>query len=248
MKTRLALALIGVVAFAGLGGCGRSEPVAYRPAAFGVPGQCYYLHDPLEALELRARGLCDPGWAPTLMPLAWHQMYYPFYSSPSYINVYVPRAQRTVVLRGERTWGSANKGAIAAQARQAKYLGSNGKVVPASKIGATKYGAGNRFGPSGTKFGGGDRGADPSKPRVKAPTVKTPGGGPSKSPGVKPPTAKPPAPKAPSSPPKSPTVRAPSGGGRSSGGGGYSGGGGGGRSSGGGGGGGRSSGGGGRGR
>lgn len=218
---RLATVLAGVVLAAGLGACGGGQAVAYRPASFGVPGQCYYLHDPLEAMALQRAGLCEAGWMPTIMPLAWHQMYAPYYASPRYINIYVPSEQRTAFRRTEQTWGAANKGVIAAQAKQAKYLGSNGKTVTADKIGATKYGAGNRFGPSGTKFGGGS-GRGGSKPVAGTPS-KAPAA--PKTPTV---TPKSPAPKSPSvNTPKAPSGPSKSyggGSGRSGGGGGYGGG------------------------
>jgi hypothetical protein len=204
------LAVILCFAFAA---CSHGQPVAYRPVAYGEPGHCYYAQDFQEALALQRAGLCPPDWQPTLMPTYWHQRYWNYYSSPAYYSVYVPAPARTVYVRSERGFGSTNRQAINTEAKQATYKGSNGKTVPASKIGAAKYGGGNRFGPAGTKFGGGDR-AKPAGTKAKAPSPNGP-----KPPTAKPPTAKPPAPRAPASPPRAP-VRSPSGGGRSFGGGG----------------------------
>jgi hypothetical protein len=174
---RIGLAVVLAVALLGSGGCGGGgQHVAYRPAAFGVPGQCYYVNSPAEAISLQAAGLCEPGWAPTIMPMAWHSMYYPYYSSPSYYRTYVPAASRTVYAQSEKSWGSSNKSSIATEAKKATYQGSNGKTVTADKIGATKYGAGNRFGDPKTKFGGGSRNATNPAPTVTPPSVsaKTP--------------------------------------------------------------------------
>lgn len=181
-----------ILAAAILAGCGGGHPIAYRPIAYGENNQCYYVNNPAEVITLQAQGLCQPGWAPTLMPLYWHQRYYPYYSSPAYYNVYVPVASRSVYITSERTWGSSNKTAIATASREATYKGSNGKTVPASKIGAAKYGGGARFGPEGTKFGGGSArtgtpsqtpsAKTPSSPSVKAPSAPSKPASPSPSP------------------------------------------------------------------
>ncbi len=167
-----------IIAAAILAGCGGGSPVAYRPIAYGENNQCYYVNSPAEVITLQAQGLCDRSWAPTLMPLLWHQRYWNYYSSPSYYSVYVPVASRSVYITTERTWGSNNRAAIATASREATYRGSNGKTVPASKIGAAKYGGGSRFGPVGTKFGGGSArtGGAPS-PSVKAPSSPAPSKG-----------------------------------------------------------------------
>jgi hypothetical protein len=187
-----------------LAGCGGGSHVAYRPIAFGENNQCYYVNSPAETQMLMDRGLCDRGWAPTIMPSYWHSMYYPYYSSPAYYRTYVPVGVRTVYVNSEKTWGSSNKTMIAEKAKAAQYQGSNGKTVSADKIGATKYGAGNRFGPAGTKFGGGNRNpiTTPASglPKVDATPTK-PG------PAVK--TA--PSPKAPKSPTPAPKPRSSSG-------------------------------------
>jgi hypothetical protein len=138
-----------------LTGCGGSHPVAYRPAAFGENGHCYYAQDPLEAQTLINQGLCDRSWTPRLMPSLWHERYYTYYSSPAYYAVYVPVQSRSTYQASESTFGSANKAAINSEAPKATYKGSNGQTVTADKIGAARYGAGARFGPTGTKFGGG---------------------------------------------------------------------------------------------
>lgn len=212
--------LLAVMFASILVGCSDSKPVAYRPVAFGADNQCYYVHSPAEAQALMDRGLCDRSWAPTVMPMAWHSMYYPYYASPAYYNTYVPQATRTVYVQSERTWGSTNKSAIATATKTATYKGSNGKTVPASKIGAAKYGGGARFGPEGTKFGGGARDASTPKPTAGSPS-KTSDGTPAvkPTPAPKPPTAKAtPAPKSPSRPSSGSKIGSSGGGSRPSGG------------------------------
>jgi hypothetical protein len=163
---------LGIILAASLVACGGGQHLAYRPIAFGQGGHCYYAQDPGEVLALQRAGLCDPTWTPLLMPPAWHQMYYPYYSSPAYVRSYVPAPSRSVYVDRERSFGSSNRSAIDLEAKKATYLGSNGKTVSAEKIGVAKYGAGNRFGPVGTKFGGGARNATPSP----APSPGAPGG------------------------------------------------------------------------
>lgn len=195
-RTVLAVAILALAL--GLTGCGRDkEKVAYRPIAFGQNNQCYYVHDPAEAVALQAAGLCERSWAPTLIPAAWHSMYYPYYSSPAYYRTYVPVPMHRAYVDTSRTWGSANKNAIATAVKDATYLGSNGKRVSAEKIGAAKYGGGARFGPPGTKFGGGARTATPNTnvPAQKPAATPTP---PKATPSPK------------STPPKSPSVKSPS--------------------------------------
>lgn len=204
-KTSLTIAAT-VLAAVLLAGCGGGHAVAYRPAAYGEGTSCYYVNSPAEAIALQAAGLCQPGWVPTLMPVYWHQRYYPYYASPAYYHVYVPAPARSAYAGAERSWGASNRTAIATAAREATYKGSNGKVVSASKIGATKYGGGARFGPPGTKFGGGARTATPG-PAPGAGATPAPGATPSPAPAAK--TAPAPAPKAPAG-------RAPSGGSKGS--------------------------------
>lgn len=170
---RFAVCLAVLVSTSVLTACGGDgEKIAYRPVAYGENNQCYYVNDPAEAQLLMDQGLCERSWVPTVMPMTWHHMYYPYYSSPAYYRVYVPVATRTVYVEREKSWGSSNKKAIEGEAKKATYQGSNGKVVSASKIGATKYGAGNRFGPTGAKFGGGDRKATPTSSRKVTPETK----------------------------------------------------------------------------
>lgn len=203
----------------GLVACGGNDKkVAYRPVAFGENNQCYYVDNPAEAQMLINQGLCERHWAPTAMPVYWHQMYYPYYASPAYYNTYVPVATRTVYVTNQKTWGQQNKTAIAEKAKAATYKASNGKTVPAEKIGATKYGAGNRFGPTGAKFGGGARNATPDPPQAPSKeNIKPTDANPT------PVTSKAPAPKAPK-PTPSPQPKSSGGiksGGKSGGSGGY---------------------------
>jgi hypothetical protein len=216
LSTATTVTLAVVMAATVLAGCGKDEKkVAYRPTSFGENGQCYYVDHPDEALALQRNGLCDPSWAPTVMPVYWRQMYHPYYASPAYYRSYVPVATRTVYVDRQKTWGSANRTAIAEKAKGATYLGSNGKTVAAEKIGATKYGAGNRFGDPATKFGGGSRGKTPSTTPATTPvTAKTPTN--ADTPKADPKATPTPKPKAPSPPkasnpkPQSPKPQSPS--------------------------------------
>lgn len=230
---RLAIILGVCMATTVLGACGddKKEAVAYRPIAYGQNNQCYYVSDPAEAQLLMDQGLCQRSWVPTVMPIVWHQMYYPYYSSPAYYGAYVPAAARTVYIERERSWGTQNKTAINREAKKATYQGSNGKTVTANKIGVAKYGAGNRFGPTGTKFGGGSRNATTPTPGSPIKPDATPAPITGKAPAPKAPAPKatpaPPVPKAPrvSPPPKAPSPQPKSSGGFKSGGsGGYGGG------------------------
>lgn len=143
--------LITIGATLGLTGCGDGD-VTYAPAAYGIPGHCYYVDSPVEAVALTAAGLCPASWTPTLMPLAWHEQYYPYYSSPAYVTRYVPVASRTVYVQHQTTFGATYKTQIASATKTAVYKGSNGKTVPASGIGISKFGGG-----SSAKYGGGAR-------------------------------------------------------------------------------------------
>ena len=146
-----AAASIGI---ATLAGCG-SQPVTYAPAAYGVPGHCYYVQDPAEAVALEAAGLCPNGWAPTLMPLYWHEMYYGYYDSPSYYGRFVPASHRTVYVSRQRSFGSSHATVIRATSARARYKGSNGTTV--SGVTVTKAKARFGSGTAGTSYGGGKR-------------------------------------------------------------------------------------------
>ncbi|MGH9011058.1 MAG: hypothetical protein ACRDYF_14585 [Acidimicrobiia bacterium] len=179
-----ALAVTGLLVATG---CSKPERVAYRPISYGADNQCWYVDDPEEVRHLVQDGLCHANWAATPMPDHWRMRYWNYYSSPSYYDVYVPPGRRLTYAASQRSWGEARRTDIETASRQATYLGSNGKAVTAEKIGVAKYGGGNRFGPVGTKFGGGARtptpnpatpsGASPASPVTpspKPPPVATP--------------------------------------------------------------------------
>ena len=146
----LAASLVGGAA---LPGCGASQPVTYAPAAYGISGQCYYAQDPAEAVALENAGLCPRSWVPTLMPLAWHEMYYGYYDSPVYYSRYVPASRRTVYVSRQRSFGSTYKSRITTLSRTATYRGSNGGTVKGTKVGKAQFGSGT----AGTSLGGGSR-------------------------------------------------------------------------------------------
>ena len=158
--TRTSAALTAVVtALIILAGCGQddSQPVTYTPAAYGIPGHCYYVDDPAEAIALRADGRCPASWAPTLMPVAWHERYYPYYDSPAYYGRYVPARSRTVFTQHETTFGHANKTVIAKSSKTGTYRSSAGGTVSGAKVttGKVHFGSGTSFGQTGTTHGGG---------------------------------------------------------------------------------------------
>ena len=134
-------AAIGTAATA----CGSSAPDTYAPAAYGVPGYCYYIDSPAEAVALEAAGLCPSTWAPMLAPLAWQETYWDYYSSPAYYNSYVPAGYRTVYVQRETTFGRTYHTAIVTRQRTATYRSSSGKVVKGSNLptGKARFGSGS---------------------------------------------------------------------------------------------------------
>lgn len=140
-----------LLAALGLTGCGGGQPVAYAPTAYGVSGQCYYLDDPAEAIALQNAGLCPHTWAPTLMPLLWHQMYYPYYSSPAYYGTYVIASHRTVYVSHQTTFQHTYASQIKTESSKAKYKGSDGKTYTGNKIKPGKFSNGKKG------FGGGKK-------------------------------------------------------------------------------------------
>lgn len=160
MKIKSAATAVAVSAItaAAVAGCSSSAPVplTYAPAAYGVPGHCYYADSPAEAIALQAAGLCPSSWVPTLMPLAWHEEYWDYYDSPAYYDTYVPVRSRTVYVTRETTFGHANQTAITTRSKSASYKSSSGKTVKGSTLtGKTKFGSGISFGTTGQKYGGG---------------------------------------------------------------------------------------------
>lgn len=129
--------LAALLAAVSLTACGSGQPVSYAPMAYGQNNQCYYLDDPAEAIALQHAGLCGPTgnyWVPTPMPLLWHQMYYPYYSSPAYYNTYVVVAHRTTFVSTQATFGRTYASQIKTESAQAKYRGSNGKTYTGNRI------------------------------------------------------------------------------------------------------------------
>src|SRR4051812_15298749 len=101
--TRSLLTVVAIAAAGLLTGCAHDHHVhpaptitTYSMVAYGESGYCYYIDDPSEATALLAAGRCPAGWVPYRAPLVWEQTYWAYYSSPSYVNVYVPANSRTV--------------------------------------------------------------------------------------------------------------------------------------------------------
>jgi hypothetical protein len=138
-------------------GCAGSGQQTYAPAAYGQNGQCYYVDSPAEAIALQNAGLCPRTWVPTLMPMAWHEMYYGFYDSPGYYNVYVPSRYRTVYVHHEVSFGRSYKSSISHLASRGTYKSSSGSTVTGKTIlkGKSTFGSGTSFGTSGSKYGSG---------------------------------------------------------------------------------------------
>lgn len=142
-------------------GCGTTHhavvTTSYAPAAYGVQASngfdCYYIDDPAEATSMIAAGLCPAGSIPTLMPLAWHEMYYDYYASPAYYNTYVPVRYRTVWVSQSTSFYNTNKTTIVVVQKNATYKGSNGTTVKGIPSGGVTFGGGNRVAPT---MGGGN--------------------------------------------------------------------------------------------
>jgi hypothetical protein len=150
-----ALAAAAAVIFTA--GCASTgQPVTYAPAAYGVPGHCYYVDSPAEALALRAAGLCPAAWTPTPMPLTWEEEYWDYCDSPAYYGTYVPVSARTVYIHRETAFGRTYRTAIAARSRTATYRSSSGTLVKGTHLtGKTRFGSGTSFGSAGQKYGSG---------------------------------------------------------------------------------------------
>ena len=156
IKIITAAAALAVTATMAAACSSQQAPLTYAPAAYGVPGHCYYVDDPAEAVALRAAGLCPASWAPALAPLAWQETYWDYYSSPAYYNVYVPARIRTVYVQRETTFGRTYRAAIVTRSRTATYRSSSGSVVKGGTLtGKTRFGSGTSFGTTGQKYGGG---------------------------------------------------------------------------------------------
>jgi hypothetical protein len=148
LKLRNILAGLGVAAIvttAAACSAASTPPDTYAPAAFGVPGYCYYVSSPAEADLLKAAGLCPSSWAPALAPLAWQESYWDYYDSPAYYNVYVPASYRTVYVQRETAFGRTYHAAITSRSRTASYRSSSGKVVTGSSLptGTRRFGSGS---------------------------------------------------------------------------------------------------------
>jgi hypothetical protein len=155
------LQLVAVVV--ALTACGGDQAqLAYQPAAYGVPGQCYYVESPLEVTSLYAHHLCPSTWAPTPMPLWWHTRYAGYYDSPSYYGTYVPASSRTIYVQHVHTFESTNAGAIRSASTNGTWKGSDGKTVSGAQVaGDVKSGKAGFSGGARGGFSGGGTGAAP---------------------------------------------------------------------------------------
>lgn len=151
--------------------------VSYAPNAYGVQVgnafDCYYVQYPAEVTSMVAAGLCPANSIPTVMPIAWHEMYDSYYDSDFYDTTYIPVAYRTTyrtayVGTGSTFYKTYHVQIQSASAR-AVYKGSNGSTITGNKLPSTgvTFGGGNaRVAP--TLGGGNNRNPAPapSAPRV----------------------------------------------------------------------------------
>lgn len=105
-----------------------NESVSYAPSAYGEHNHCYYAYDPAEVIALQQAGLCPRTWVAYPMPVYWHAMYYPYYSSPVYYDRYIPAQRRTyyrttVITKFEREYRTE----ITRYESKGKWKGSDGK-------------------------------------------------------------------------------------------------------------------------
>lgn len=167
LAATLGVGILATTTACSMGSTG-DDPVTYTPAAYGVSGHCYYIDNPAEAIALRAAGLCPSGWAPTLMPLAWHEEYAAYYDSPAYYGTYVPVRYRTVYVSHVTVFQTRYRTQISSASSRAVYRSSSGGTVSGSKLGSkVSFGSGRsssaKSGTSGntgaksgtTKYGGG---------------------------------------------------------------------------------------------
>lgn len=186
MKTRVIMSgLAAVILAITLAACGAlngagGQPLSYAPADYGVTGHCYWAGSAAEAAALQDAGLCPRSWAPTPMPLAWHEEYWDYYDSSAYVDTYVPARARTVYVRTEATFGRVNRAAITTRSRQATYRSSSGTLVNGTAVTAkTRFGPGKSFGSTGKKYGGGS--LRPGSPPAASSRPSSPKPGTSKS-------------------------------------------------------------------
>lgn len=127
---RKQLAAVGLAAAMALplSACGGGGQT-YQPAAYGQNGHCYYVQDPYEAQQLINAGLCPSNWTPYPMPLAWHEMYDPYYGSSAYASRYVRPSNKAKYLALAKTFYAQHKSQINALVKQAAYKLKNGKVT-----------------------------------------------------------------------------------------------------------------------
>jgi hypothetical protein len=160
----LAAAAAGVTAAAVLAACsssptGSAQAVTYAPAAYGVPGHCYYVNYPAEATALIAAGLCPRGWVPTQAPLAWEEEYADYYDSDAYVTTYVPAVDRVTYRSTQTRFYTRYRVTIISAEKSAVYRSSTGATVKGYTGSAMKFSGGNgstlRNGGGSARSGGG---------------------------------------------------------------------------------------------
>lgn len=157
---RVALAVVGTAILATMAACDPSAGSAtYTPAAYyqtiGGVNECYYADDPGEVTDLIQAGLCPANSVATIMPLAWEEEYWDYYSSPAYYDTYMPVRYRSrytsvTIVHFSRTYSKQ----ISTMSSKAVYKSSAGGTVSGSKVNTKYFGSGSRA----TKtYGGGSR-------------------------------------------------------------------------------------------
>ena len=131
--------------------CAENEPEEYRPAAYGENNRCYYVDDEDEVEKLYQSGDCPRSWTPFLMPIIWHQTYYPYYSSPAYYNNYVPTSKRSTYRSKSRAFGQRYSTQISTLSKTATYVSNTGKTVKGDKVSTQMFGGGSRTSGGGSR-------------------------------------------------------------------------------------------------
>jgi hypothetical protein len=203
MKKLIALTVTGALALGGVTACGSHDDDTVAPSARGpanVSGQstCVYIEVPEECRDsdvpverwfqapaeqpaANNAGFHDDGTSSFLMQVfMWHVIYSTWFSSPYYVDRYVPRNYRTVYVQHNTTFVNHYSMQIKRNSGKASYRNSKGKAVPANKVDPKKF--------APPRNSGGDRGTNcdaislslvlhdlrTPKPKAPAPKPKAP--------------------------------------------------------------------------
>ncbi len=154
---RLLIGTVTTLSLLGVTACGSDEPEMFVPASFQASdGRCYYIDDEGEVEQLKNDGLCPRAAAPVQAAddSDFMFLYFPFLSSPSYRDHYVPAHKRSSLQSRLAGVSQRHGPRIAERSKQATYLSSKtGKPVPASRVAPGQFGNGNKGFGNGSKVG-----------------------------------------------------------------------------------------------